>query len=169
MVVRPCSYQSVTSGASLSAVRARPGSRGVVRSCGSQRGSHFTLDAWHLGALVLVVIVATGRTVQGMARVRSGQAPAWPSASARSVRRSPGSSVTPRVRLPGTFPVLVVLRSQSRLGLDGRARILSGPSPDLNPARALAPTLTLPRTGWHDHGLLEACPAILRNCKADLR
>ena len=28
-------------------------------------------------------------------------------------------------------PVLVVLRAQLRLGLEGRARILSGPSPDL--------------------------------------
>ena len=29
----------------------------------------------------------TARTVQGMARVRSGQAPAWPLVSDRSVRR----------------------------------------------------------------------------------
>ena len=47
----------------------------------------------------------TARTVQGMARVRSGQAPVWPLSSDRSVRReAPGSSVTSRdVRLPGTF------------------------------------------------------------------
>src|SRR6185437_5598940 len=32
-------------------------------------------------------------------------------------------------------PVLVVLRSQSRLRLEGRTRTLSGPSPDLSPAR----------------------------------
>ena len=38
-----------------------------------------------------------------MARVRSGQAPAWPLSSARSARRAPGSSVTSRVRSPGTF------------------------------------------------------------------
>lgn len=34
--------------------------------------------------------------------------------------------------LTGIFPpVLVVLRAQSRLGLEGRTRTLSGPSPDL--------------------------------------
>ena len=38
----------------------------------------------HLGVLVLVVV--TARTVQGMARVRSGQAPAWPLVSGRSAR-----------------------------------------------------------------------------------
>jgi hypothetical protein len=32
----------------------------------------------------------TSRTVQGMARVRSGQAPAWPLSSDRSVRRGSG-------------------------------------------------------------------------------
>ena len=41
--------------------------------------------------------------LQGMARVRSGQAPAWPLVSGRSVRRE----------------------------LEGRARTLSGPSPEL--------------------------------------
>jgi hypothetical protein len=46
-------------------------------------------DGWHLGALVPVVV--TARTVQGMARVRSGQAAAWPLVSGRSVRR--GSKV----------------------------------------------------------------------------
>ena len=45
-------------------------------------------DGWHLGALVPVIV--TARTVQGMARVRSGQAPAWPSVSDRSVRRGSG-------------------------------------------------------------------------------
>jgi hypothetical protein len=34
-------------------------------------------------------------------------------------------------------PVLVVLRSQSRLRLEGRARTPSGPSPDLGPARSV--------------------------------
>ena len=38
-----------------------------------QRGSHW-LNAWHLGARVLVVAMLTARTVQGMARVRSGRA-----------------------------------------------------------------------------------------------
>jgi hypothetical protein len=72
------------------------------------------------------------RTLQGMARVRSGQAPAWPLVSVRSVRR--GSRVkrdfacTLAEAIP---PVLVVLRAQSRLGLEGRTRTLGGPSPDL--------------------------------------
>jgi hypothetical protein len=35
------------------------------------------------------------------------------------------------------LPVLVALRSQSRLRLEGRARTLSGPSPDLGRARIL--------------------------------
>ncbi len=47
----------------------------------------------------------TARTMQGMARVRSGQAPAWPLVS---------------------------------------DRILSGPSSDLSPARALAPSARMP-------------------------
>jgi len=75
----------VTWGASLSAVQVRPENREVVRPGGSQRGSHSRLDAWHLVALVLVVVTAC--TVQGMARVRSGQAPAWPLVSDRSARR----------------------------------------------------------------------------------
>ena len=44
------------------------------------------------------------RAVQGMARVRSGQAPAWPLVSDRSARRdTPVSSVTSGVRSPGAF------------------------------------------------------------------
>ena len=82
----------------------------------------------------------TARTLQGMARVRSGQAPAWPLFSDRSVRR--GSRVKRDFACTFTRhfpPVLVVLRSQSRLRLEGRTRTLSGPSPDLSPARTLAP------------------------------
>jgi hypothetical protein len=37
--------------------------------------------------------------------------------------------------------VLVVLRSESRLMLEGRTRTLSGPSPDLSPAGTLAPSV----------------------------
>ena len=74
---------------------------------------------------------ATARTLQGMARVRSGQAPAWPLSSGRS------AGVKSRFAFTGQLPpVLVGLRSQSRLGLEGRARTLSGPSPDLSPVRA---------------------------------
>jgi hypothetical protein len=83
----------------------------------------------------------TGRTLQGMARVRSGQALAWPLSAARSVRR--GSRIKRDFACTFTRhfpPVLVVLRAQSRLRLEGRARTLSGPSPDLSPARTLAPS-----------------------------
>jgi hypothetical protein len=83
----------------------------------------------------------TARTLQGMARVRSGQAPAWPLSSGRSVRR--GSRVQRDFACTFTrhfSPVPVVLRSQSRLRLEGRTRTLSGPSPDLSPARTLAPS-----------------------------
>ena len=99
----------------------------------------------------------TARTLQGMARVRSGQAPAWPLSSDRSVRR--GSRVKRDFACTFTrhfSPVLVVLRSQSRLRLEGRTRTLSGPSPDLSPARTLAPfacmsptpSLQLAQSAW---------------------
>jgi hypothetical protein len=77
----------------------------------------------------------------GMARVRSGQAPAWPLSSDRSARR--GSGVKHDFACTFTRhspPVLVALRSQSCLRLEGRARTLSGPSPDLSPARIPAPS-----------------------------
>ena len=70
--------------------------------------------------------------LQGMGRVRSGQAPAWPLVSDRSVRR--GSRVKHDFACAFTrqpSPVLVVLRSQSCLRMEGRTRTLSGPSPDL--------------------------------------
>ena len=83
----------------------------------------------------------TACTLQGMARVRSGQAPAWPWFLAGV------SAVAPRVKrdfpctLTGALPpALVVLRAQSRLRLEGRVRTLSGPSPDPSPARTLAPS-----------------------------
>ena len=40
-------------------------------------------------------------------------------------------------------PVLIVLLSQLRLRLEGRARTLSGSSPDLSPARTLDLTATI--------------------------
>jgi hypothetical protein len=76
-------------------------------------------------------------TVQGMARVRSGQAAAWPLVSDRSVRR--GSGVKRDFACTSTThvsPVLVVLRPQSRLMLEGRTRTLRGPSPDLSSGRS---------------------------------
>jgi len=95
----------------------------------------------------------TARALQGMARVRSGQASAWPLSSDRSVRR--GSGVKRDFACTFTrhnSPVLVVMRSQSRLRLEGRTRTLSGPSPDLSPARTLAPSAvirTRPGSGSH--------------------
>jgi hypothetical protein len=84
-------------------------------------------------------------TVQGMARVRSGQAAAWPLVSDRSVRRGSGVKRDFACTFTGPLPaVLVVLRSQSCLMLEGRARTLSGPSPDLSPARILAPSARMP-------------------------
>jgi len=83
----------------------------------------------------------TARTVQGMARVRSGQAPAWPLVSGRSVRRGSGVKRDFACTLTRRFsPVLVARRSQSRLMLEERARTLSGPSPDLSQATTLPPS-----------------------------
>ena len=80
----------------------------------------------------------TARTLQGMARVRSGQAPAWPLVSGRSVRSGSGVKREFACPLTGALPLeLVALRSQSRLRLEGRTRTLSGPSPDLSPTRTL--------------------------------
>ena len=62
----------------------------------------------------------SARAVQGMARARSGQAPAWPLSSDRSVCR--GSRIKRDFACAFTRhfpPVLVVLRSQSRLGWRG--------------------------------------------------
>jgi hypothetical protein len=87
-------------------------------------------------------MLMTTRTVQGMVRIRSGQAPAWPLSSRRSVRR--GSRVKRDFACTFTrqfSPVLVVLRSRSRLRLEGRTRTLSGPSPDMSPAREAKPPL----------------------------
>ena len=81
---------------------------------------------------------ATARTVQGMARVRSGQAPAWPLSTDWSVRRGSGVKRDFACTVTRHFsPALVVLRSQSRLRLEGRTRTLSGPSPDLSPRSRL--------------------------------
>jgi hypothetical protein len=60
------------------------------------------------------------RTLQGMARVRPGQAPPWPLVSDRSVRRDSRVKRDFACTLVGSFPpVLVALRAQSRLGLGG--------------------------------------------------
>jgi hypothetical protein len=50
-----------------------------------------------------------------------------------SVRRGSGVKRDFACTLTGVFPpVLVALRAESRLGLEGRTRTLSGPSPDLS-------------------------------------
>ena len=48
---------------------------------------------------------------------------------------APGSSVTSRVRSPGTFACVCGLRSESCLTLEGRTRTLSGPFLELSSAR----------------------------------
>ncbi len=92
----------------------------------------------------------TARTVQGMARARSGQAPAWPLVFDRSARRDSGIKYDFACTFTRHFPpVLVVRRSQSCLRLKGRARTLSGPSPDLSPARTVTPSAAAPSwTRW---------------------
>jgi hypothetical protein len=92
-----------------------------------------------LSPLLSAAVWVTTRTVQGMARVRSGQAPAWPLSSDRSVRRGSGVKRDFACTFTRYFlPVLVALRSQSCLRLEGRARTLSGPSPDLSLPRTHA-------------------------------
>ena len=92
----------------------------VPDCCGPQRGNS----------------LVSACTVQGMARVRSGQAPAWPLVSDRSVRSGSRVKRDFACTLTGAFPpVLVALRAQSRLRLEGRTRTLSGPSPDLSQIR----------------------------------
>ncbi len=89
-----------------------------------------------LSPLLSAAVWVTTRTVQGMARVRSGQAPAWPLSSGRSVRR--GSGVKRDVACTSTRrfpPVLVALRAPSRLMPEGRIRTLSGPFPVLSPGQ----------------------------------
>ncbi len=86
-------------------------------------------------AATIVNCPVTACTVQGMARVRSGQAPAWPLSSDRSVRRGSGIKHDFVCTFTRYFPpVLVALWAQSCLMLEGRTRTLSGPSPDLSPA-----------------------------------
>jgi hypothetical protein len=115
----------------------------------------------------------TARTVQGMARVRSGQAPACPLVSDRSVRR--GSRV--KRDLACTFarhlqPVLTVLWSQSRLMLEGRTRTLSGPCPDRSRARTSVPATRAPTAVPLQRPLSRAarCAGVRAICKdlADL-
>ena len=77
----------------------------------------------------------------------------WPASGPGRLRPGPWfltgvSAVVSRVKRDfactltvGFPPVLVVLRAQSRLRLEGRTRTLSGPSLDPSPARTLTPFL----------------------------
>ncbi len=101
---------------------------------------------------IMDTCAVTARTVQGMARVRPGRLLPDPYLLVRSVRR--GSRVKRDFACTCTrhfSPVLVVLRSQSRLRLEGRTRTLSGPSPDLRLARTPALSACTPT------GLFPAC------------
>ena len=81
------------------------------------------------------------RILQGMVRVRSGQLrPALCLLTGVSAE-APGSSVTSRRRSPGTFACARCLAVTVTLEARGRARTLSGPSPDLSPARILPPRI----------------------------
>jgi hypothetical protein len=87
------------------------------------------------GALVLVVIVVTARTVQGMARVRSGQARPGLWSLAGVSAEAPGSSVTLRVRSPSTFacapcPAATVTLEAGGADTDTQ-RAIPGLKPDL--------------------------------------
>src|SRR5690348_3067101 len=76
-----------------------------------------------------------------MARVRSGQARPGPWFLTGVLVEVSGIKGDFACTLTRHFPsVLVVLWSQSRLMLEGRARTLSGPSPDPSPARTPAPS-----------------------------
>ena len=74
-----------------------------------------TLPAWTRSLVIPVAKIiprifrimetsaVAARTLQGMARVGSGQAPAWPLVLTGVSAVAPGSSATSRVRSPGTF------------------------------------------------------------------
>ena len=102
-----------------------PHGTGVVQRLGSSRGGR-GIDPGYLFPPGNCAV--TARTVQGMARVRSGQAPAWPLSSDRSVRR--GSRVKRDFACTFTrhFSCLVTLRSQSCLGWRG-GHVLSAGHP----------------------------------------
>jgi hypothetical protein len=91
------------------------------------------------------------RSVQWMARVRSGQAPAWPLSSGRSVRRDTRGQATSRVRTPGTSHLCSSSCGHSHARLEGRTRTLSGPSPDLRPAKTLAPSARITSAAAPSH------------------
>ena len=86
---------------------------------------------------VLGCCTVTARTVQGMARVRSGQAPAWPLSSDRSARRDSGV----KHDFACTFitrqfpPPLVVRRSQVMLEAGGAGTYTQRAIPGSEPSQ----------------------------------
>jgi hypothetical protein len=90
------------------------------------------------------------RTVQGMACAQSGQAPAWPLVSDRSVRRSPGSSVTSHVRSQATFHLCSSSCGYSHAGgADTYAqRAISGSDPARTPALSASPASACQGMRW---------------------
>jgi hypothetical protein len=94
----------------------------------------------HVVPVSLGTCPVTARTVQGMARVRPGRLLPDPYLLVPECpQRAPGSSVTSRVRSPGSFPLCSLSCGHgSRLRLEGRTRTLSGPSLDLSLVRTLA-------------------------------
>ena len=109
---------------------------------------------------IMDISAVTARTLQGMAASGPGRLRPGPW-SLTGV-----SAVVSRVKrdfactLAGAFPpVLVALRAQSRLRLEGRTRTLSGPSPDLtSPASGLLGYLTHVRQAMSQ--CLRYCPGV---------
>ena len=124
-----CAYhvdkQGIPRSAGLPIVRESPPGHVVCRSIGHATGTTLALSC--------SARPVTARTAQGMARVRSGQAPAWPLIADR--RRHRGSAVTGGQR---PFPK----GTQSALTVEGCRRTISGPSPD----PSLTAALNLPRS-----------------------
>ena len=151
---------SVISDVSLCVVHISPENREVVRPGSSQRGSREArsglrrrqttpfefVQAACLDSIthppsakviprifrIMETFAVTTCILQGMARVRSGQAPAWPLSSDRSVRRGYGIKRDFACTVTRHFlPVLVARRPRSPIRLEGRTRTISGPSPDV--------------------------------------
>jgi len=80
---------------------------------------------------VLGCCIVSARTVQGMARVRLGQAPAWPLVPDR---RGHKDSAVEGGRRP--FPE----ETRSALDIEGKHVTIQGPDPEMSPAAAYAPS-----------------------------
>jgi len=110
------------------------------------------------------LVLRTPKIIPCMFRIMAACAPAcrgWPASSPGRLRPGPWFLTGVSAEVSGvkrdfacTFtlvfpPALVALRGQSRLGLEGRTRTLSGPSPDLDPAKTLAPSARLATVDHH--------------------